>query len=202
VHSSGAVRASAGASASVAAGPAVVVCTPLLSSLCRAACSAVSEWPSSLPGWMRSLRRCLSTLVSALPLHQLGRHFCARSRRSKGARRGQGASLASSARTWEPALRLAVPEEDRLGPRHALIVYTFGLGGADVGEVHGEEAARGGLQGDLADGGGEGRQELLGELGVRTVNVSSSLRVGREREWLSARRRRGASSGIGCSRRW
>jgi hypothetical protein len=73
--------------------------------------------------------------------------------------------------TWKPTLSLAVPDQvllhdsssARIGPRRRGVV-----------EVDDEGPAGRGLQGDFAEGRGEGGEELLGELFV----LNESVRTG------------------------
>lgn len=73
----------------------------------------------------------------------------------------------SDPRTRKPAVRLPIPQHLALHRDVACKlppVGRRGIRGCGIDDRHGEDAAGGGLQGDLAQRRGEGREQLLREL--------------------------------------
>lgn len=81
-------------------------------------------------------------------------------------------------RTWKTALGLTVPEEVFLhnrGIAGIALLDEFGPGSGVV-DVDGESPAGGRLEGDFAEGGGEGGEEFLGELcGGERVRIGDGI---------------------------
>ena len=101
----------------------------------------------------------------------------------------------------EPALGLAVPQQGILFLLLLLLLLALMLlcaaAAAPVRDGHGEDAARGGLQRDLADGQREGGEQLLCELYGTRVTLLCQKREDRKGGGDS-RRRLEASTYIAC----
>jgi hypothetical protein len=76
-------------------------------------------------------------------------------------------ALLQNLRLGESPVGFAIPQQDvadgRVGGGGVIVIG--GGGGGAVGQIDGEEATRGGSQGDFAEGGAEGREKFLRVVG-------------------------------------